>query len=276
MILTADNYYSKEADRAYFSASQIKALMDCESRALAEMRGKYEREPSTALLVGSYVDARLCGGDMEAFALAHTEIYTKAGTLRAEFRKAEEIAQRIERDPLAMRMLDGDHQQILTGTIFGQPFKAKLDCWLDGGAARRIWMDYPDMEELMYAHGAIVDLKVMRNFDTMYREGAGRLNFIEYWRYDLQMAIYQELKRQKMGVKVPCYILAATKEENPNIELFQIPQSLMDADMEILKTRMEHFAELKAGEDEPLGCGVCDWCRQTKVLKGATWLEAWA
>ena len=274
--LTADNYYSQEANQAYFSASQIKAFLDCEERAMAELRGAYEREPSLALQVGSYVDARLCGGDMDAFELSHPEIFTRQGELRSAFRQAEEIVERIERDPLAMRMLDGDHQRILTGEIFGQPFKAKLDCWLDFGRCKRIWMDYPDMEDLMMPHGAIVDLKVVRSFDSLYKEGSGRLNFIEFWGYDLQMAIYQELMRQQCLEQVPCYILAATKEENPNIGLFQIPQALMDANLEILKPRLERLAAVKAGEEAPIGCGNCGWCRETKKLTRATWLEGWA
>ena len=39
--LTAENYYSREANQAYFSASQIKAFLECESRTMAELRGEY-------------------------------------------------------------------------------------------------------------------------------------------------------------------------------------------------------------------------------------------
>lgn len=274
--LTAENYYSQEADMAYFSTSQIKSMLDCESRAMAELRGEYEREESKALLVGSYVDAVLCGGEMDVFIQEHPQIFTQKGILRSDFRKADEIIERIQADRLASMMLDGDHQQILTGTIFGHPFKGKLDCWLSYNQCRAIWEEFPDMEDLMMPAGAIVDLKVVKDFDPMYRDGAGRLNFIEYWQYDLQQAIYQELKRQQIGEQVPCYILAATKEETPNIDLFQVPQALMDADMEILKTRIDHLAAVKAGKEEPTGCGVCKWCRTTKKLTRATWLEGWA
>ena len=275
MILTAENYYSQEANRTYFSASQIKALMDCESRAAAELNGDYEREPSTALLVGGYVDAYF-SGEIGEYAACHPEILTRKGELRADFLKAEEIIARIERDDLAKRMLSGEKQRILTGMIFGVPFKAKMDCLLSQQNVASIYESYPDMTELMYAGGAIVDLKIMKDFEPKYRDGAGRLNFIEYWRYDVQMAIYQELMRQQCDERLPCYILAATKEKNPNIGLFQVPQALMDADMEILSERMPHFSAVKEGKESPCECGLCDWCRQSKVLTCATWLEEWA
>ena len=270
--LNEANYYSPEANQQWFSVSQIKLFMDCESRALAELCGFYQQEPTDALLIGSYVDATLTG-DVIQFRNEHPEIFLKNGQPKAAFRMADELVARLARDDLASRMLKGDHQQILIGTIAGQPFRAKLDCWLDADAVAAIHNDYPDMSELLYADGAIVDLKTMRSFEPGYREGAGRMNWIEYWRYDLQLAVYQELKRQEIGSKVPYYILAVTKEKYPNIGLFQIPQPLMDANLEILKGQLPRLAAVKAGELEPDSCGECEWCRKTKVLTCATWEE---
>ena len=272
MQLNDGNYYSQDANLRWFSVSQVKRFLDCENRAMAELLGWYEPERSTALLVGSYVDAALTD-DIVSFKAEHPEIFLKNGSLRSEYRQADELIDRLMRDDLAVRMLKGEHQQILTGTIAGQPFRAKLDCWLDADAVAAIHNDYPDMSELLYADGAIVDLKTMRSFEPGYREGAGRMNWIEYWRYDLQLAVYQELKRQEIGSKVPCYILAVTKEKYPNIGLFQIPQPLMDANLEILKGQLPRLAAVKAGEIEPDSCGECEWCRKTKVLTCATWEE---
>ena len=41
----------------YMSVSQFKAFEKCQHLALAKVKGKYKREKTTALLVGSYVDA---------------------------------------------------------------------------------------------------------------------------------------------------------------------------------------------------------------------------
>ena len=57
MILTAENYFSPEMNMKYMGSSQFKAFMECETMALAEIKGEYAREKSVSLLVGSYVDA---------------------------------------------------------------------------------------------------------------------------------------------------------------------------------------------------------------------------
>ena len=57
MILTPENYYSPEANFEYMSVSQFKDFsgtygqVGCESRAMAKLRGEYQEEKTTALLV---------------------------------------------------------------------------------------------------------------------------------------------------------------------------------------------------------------------------------
>lgn len=275
MILTPDNYYSQQANRAFFSVSQVKQFNTCEACAMAELTGEYVREKTAALLVGGYVDAYF-SGELDTFKIENPEIFTKKGELRSEYLQAENIIARIERDALAMQMLSGEKQQILTGQITGLSFKAKLDCWLDEASAHEIAKAFPEMAELLFSAGAIVDLKIVKDFAPLYREGEGRLNFIEYWGYDLQMAVYQELKRQQIGEQVPCFILAATKERVPDLGLFQIPQSLMDANLILLKDRLPHLAAVKDGKEAAEACGSCDHCKTVKELAGAVWLEEYA
>ena len=56
--LTADNYYSDEANRIYLSVSQFKDFvgtygrMGCEEMALAKIRGDYKTEPSNPMMIG--------------------------------------------------------------------------------------------------------------------------------------------------------------------------------------------------------------------------------
>lgn len=269
MNLTAENYYSPEASKAYFSVSQIKAFLDCEGRAVAEMNGEYERAKSPALLVGGYIDAYF-SGELEAFKAANPEIFTKKGELRADYAKAEEIIARIEREPLADAMLSGEKQKIVTGTIAGYPFKAKLDCYLNRELVREIGAQFDGMGSLLMEHGAIVDLKIMKDFEPMYKPEEGRLSFIEYWGYDLQMAVYQELMRQTVGRQLPCYILAASKQDPPDITLVQIPQDVMDYHIERLQKMIPGMADVKEGIAAPYRCGKCAYCRQTKRLEAAS------
>ena len=56
IILSDENYYSQEADLAYMSVSQYKKFLECETAALAKLKGEWtpESDPK-ALLVGNYV-----------------------------------------------------------------------------------------------------------------------------------------------------------------------------------------------------------------------------
>ena len=275
MLLSNENYYSPEANRAYFSVSQIKRFLDCEAAAMAELKGLWVPEKTQALLVGGYIDAHF-SRELDLFRAQNPEIYTKNGSLRAEYQQAETIIARLERDVLAMRMMDGERQHIVTGEIGGLPFKAKLDVLLSAEVVAGIGREYPGMSELMFAEGAIVDLKIMRDFKPIYKDGEGRQSWIEAWRYDLQMAVYQELMRQETGEKLPCYIIAATKEKVPDIGLFEVPQGILDANMEWLEEKLPHIGAVKQGNAEAERCEYCEWCRQSKVLTGATWPEEWA
>lgn len=46
----------------------------------------------------------------------------------------------------------------------------------------------------------------------------GYLDFIRFWGYDTQGAIYQETVRQNTGKRLPFYIAAASKEPTTDIE----------------------------------------------------------
>lgn len=61
MVLTAENYYSKEANKEYMSVSQYKDFagtygkMACEFSAVEKLEERWEQKKTTPLLVGSYV-----------------------------------------------------------------------------------------------------------------------------------------------------------------------------------------------------------------------------
>ena len=59
--LNSKNYYGKKANQEYMSVSQYKSFLKCEACAMAELNGEYEREESSALLLGSLVDEMLTG-----------------------------------------------------------------------------------------------------------------------------------------------------------------------------------------------------------------------
>lgn len=244
MKLTADNYYSIEANRAYWSASAIKAFLECPAAALAEINGEWTRPESDALLIGSYVDAAI-EGTLGTFIQNHPQLFKRDGTLKAQYSKADEMARRAMSDPVFTDYLRGEKQRIVTGELFGYPFKAKFDVYLPGER--------------------IVDVKTVKDFAPIYKPGQGRLDFATAWNWPLQLAIYQALE----GNGLPCYLAVITKENPPDIEVVQIEQSRLDAELDFLKNLMPRFDAMKHGIIEPERCGKCAYCRATKKLSGA-------
>ena len=265
MILTEANYFSKEANIEYMSVSQLKAFETCEDGALAQMNELIEREETPALLVGSYVDAHFSHA-LDLFKAHHPDIVKKDGTLKADYIKADDVIARIESDQLLRFMLEGDTQTIKAGYISGVKFKIKIDSLLSAKQCEAITSNCPSMaRDLLLADGAIVDLKVMRDFKPIYVPGQGRLSFVEAWRYDLQLAVYQRVE----GHNLPCFIAAASKEKSPDIVLIRVPQYMLDAALEGVMNKIPYYAALKRGDGSPQRCGHCDWCKQTKVIMEA-------
>ncbi len=251
MLLTNENYFSLENQMKYMGVSQFKAFENCQASAYAEATGNYEREETTPLLVGSYVDAHF-EGTLDIFKAQHPQLFKRDGNLKSEYIKAEQIIERVERDELFMEYMSGEKQVIMTGVIENVPVKIKIDSY------------HPDK---------IVDLKVMKDFQPIYVPEKGRLNWIEAWRYDLQGAVYQEIVRQNTGKVLPFYIAAVTKEKEPDIGIFEIPQSYLDVELEDFKSKVMLYDAIKKGMIEPERCEHCDYCKASKVLSKAVSLE---
>lgn len=254
MILTNENYFSPEASREYLSVSQYKDFcgtlgkIACETEAIAKINGEWETEKTTALLVGSYVDAHF-EGNLDLFKAQNPEIFTQKGGLKAEYRQAEEIINRIERDEYFMRFMSGNKQVIMTAELFGAKWKIKIDSYLE--------------------NIAIVDLKVMRELrDSHWVKDFGHMDFIQYWGYDLQGTIYQEVVYQNTGKRLPFYIAAASKEKFPDIEIIQVDNQHLKEKLYEVEQNTPKILALKVGDMEPLRCGLCDYCKHTKVLTG--------
>lgn len=248
MILTAENYFSKEANSVYMSVSQFKTFEKCECLGLAEVNGTYSRPSTTALLVGSYVDSHFdCS--LNIFKAQHPELFKRDGGLKSEYVKAEQIIQRIERDDMMTSFLNAPKQVIMTGVISDVPVKIKVDAL------------HPDK---------ICDLKVMKDFEPMYVPEQGKMSWIEAWRYDLQGAVYQEIVRQNTGEKLPFYLVAATKEEEPDIGIFEVPQELLDFELEQFEKKVQGYHLIKQGVIEPERCEKCNYCKSTKVIEKIT------
>ena len=254
MVLTAENYYSREANKEYMSVSQYKDFagtygkMACEFSAVEKLEERWAQKKTTPLLVGSYVDSYF-EGTLEEFKKKNPEIFTQKGQLKADYKQAEIIIARMERDPLFMQYMSGEKQVIMTGELFGAKWKIKMDSYVKGTV--------------------IVDLKVMSSITKHeWVRDLGPVDFIRYWGYDIQGAVYQEIVRQNTGKKLPFYIAAATKEDETNIEVIHVADNFLRDALSIVEANMPRVLSVKNGEEQPHRCGLCDYCRRTKVLTG--------
>lgn len=251
--LTDENYYTPEANRIYMSVSQYKDFAGtygrraCEAAALAKLNGEWYEPPSTAMMIGSYVD-RYFEGTLETFRQENPDIFTRTGELKAGFKQAEKIVERATSDKLFMKYMSGEKQVIETGELFGTPWKIKIDSYLPGVA--------------------IVDLKVMKSLTQLnWVKDLGYLDFVRYWGYDIQGAIYQEIDYQNTGVRKPFYIAGISKEEEPNIEIIHVQDVYLREALENVRQNIGRVLDVKFGREEPERCESCNYCRHTKVLK---------
>lgn len=267
-VLTEDNYYSLEANQAYCSASQWKSFMgcpaipSCEARAMAELRGEYEREITNALYEGQILDTLWELNDIsdeeksriiaERFPdCVSTKGETK-GQLKYEFRKVMKMYQRTLQDEFFCQLMSGQKQTIMTGTIEGLPFKIKMDAFTPGVC--------------------ITDLKTTENCARGYTkyvaDSGNHENFIRLWGYDTQLAIYREIVRQNTGDTLRCYIAAIDKKAHPLPQTIEIDPKILDEALDSVKRNTWKVIGLKSGEIEAVErCEECDYCRDTYKCK---------
>lgn len=259
MILTAENYFTREAEEEFLSVSQYKKFIGslgkigCEAKAIAELKGEWADKKSTALLVGSYVDSHF-EGTLDLFKAQNPEIFTQKGTLKSEYKRAEEVINRIERDAYFMGHMEGEKQVIMTGELFGAEWKIKIDSY--------------------FPNQLIVDLKCMKSLrEANYLKDFGYMDFIRFWGYDIQGAVYQKIVEINTGKQLPFKIAAASKEEYPDIEVIQVEQPILDAALAEVEKNILKILSLKNGDYEPVRCGCCNYCRHTKVLTHSIWSD---
>lgn len=241
MILTESNYYSPEANLEYMSVSQYKDFQRCEAMAMANLTGEWEKPKTTALMVGSYVDAWFEGTLVE-FKADHPELYKKDGSLKAEYSYADQLIAFARMDPKFMDYMAGEKQVIMTAELFGTPWKIKIDSYHPGAS--------------------IVDLKVMRSMERVM----GR-SFVEHWGYDLQMAVYAEVVKRVTGLDLETYLAVITKQDPPDMEIIYIPKWRREELIDDVKRNMGRILAVKSGKEPPQRCGVCEYCRATKMIE---------
>src|SRR5665648_798980 len=200
--LNKSNYFSQEASFQYMSNSQYKNFMSCEAMAIAELSGNWIREPSDALLIGSYVHLWQEGRRRE-FISEHPEMFKKSKELLKKFVDADKMIKTLEGDPFVMYVLEGQKEVILTAQMFGSQWK--------------IMIDSHNLEKRRN-----LDLKTTWSItDKVWsEENWAKVSFVEKYHYLLQMSIYSEVERiangREPGDWLDFYIVAVSKEKFPD------------------------------------------------------------
>jgi hypothetical protein len=251
-MINSENYFSPENRQKYMSVSLFKAFKGtfhkagCEAEGMAIFKGETQRELTQSILIGSYVDAYF-EGSLDKFLSRPENKLTPAN-----LEKAKNAIKTAESDPLYMKFMSGQKQAVFTAELFGIEWKIKIDSLLEN---------------------AIVDQKVMACIHSKnWSEKEKRyVNFIDYWGYDIQMAVYQEIYFRNTGNRVPCFIAPLTSEKVPDKAIIEISQESMNSALNYVKQHIETIKFLIEGNGNPVRCEECDYCKSTKVLQEPIW-----
>lgn len=265
MELTRDNYYSAEADWEYMSCSQFQGWNECEAKQMAKLQGRWEDPATEALIVGNYFHTYFESPEAHSqFCEEHFSDIYKTRTLKsgevvingkyAAYETADKMIRVAEDDELisALLALEGENEKILTGEIFGVPWRVRYDKYVPNG---RMIIDYKTC-------ASVTDLK-------WSDEMQGKVTFIDAHGYMFRAAVYSEIEKQAAGSdKDPEFlIVAVSKQDPPDKDVLRLNhRARYDYELEKVKERLPYIQRIKDGSVKPRRCGRCAYCRSTKQL----------
>ena len=270
MELTRDNYYSLEADWEYMSCSQFQAWNECEAKTLAKLQGRWQDGEKEAFLVGNYFHTYFEGPEAhEQFCNENFDKIFKTKTIKgkgglpdtkeitgkyAEFEQADKMIAVAIADPLIQSLLNlpGENEKIMTGEIFGVPWRIRLDKYVETG---RMIIDYKTC-------ASISELKWS---DSLH----AKVTFIDTYGYMMRAAVYSEIERQNAKSEDDPHflIVAISKQKYPDKEVLSLNhRQRYEYELEQIKKRLPMIQLIKEGRVKPKRCGNCDYCRATKQL----------
>ena len=259
MNLNRENYYSPEANQEYMSNSQYGSFMDCEARALAEIKGEWKDE-KPAFEVGDYLHAWNEGKEaMERFIAEHPQCFSSRGAtkgqLKSEYQFANRMIATLEADSLCMLALQGAKEVIMTAELFGSPWKIRMDVHRELGSGKR----------------RIADLKSTKSINDLVwsDERWGKVSFVEAYHYPRQLAIYCEIERLATGSPewAEPLIVAVSKENPPDKAVINMADDKrFTQELAMVEYNMPRILAVKKGLELPKSCGHCEYCRSHKKL----------
>lgn len=293
--LTNDEvYYGNKANWLYWSVSWYKKFVECEARALAELKEDWEPKSNPIpLLVGNYVHSYFeTPKAHEEFKKENNDALYAEGTvaqykqaldeLGVEYKKSAKKAELVQ----LYNEFDGDkpavHGNMYRDFEIGQQMIERVEAdpffnFLWQGEKETVvtgelfgvnWKGKIDL--LNVEKGYFVDLKTSRGFDVRYwnKDRNRYVSFIEEFGYVIQIAIYEKLLEKQYGKPFEGLIYAVSKETPSNIEAIQIEEPEKEFELDLVSERIDRVEKVKSGEVEPKSCGKCEYCRLNKELEG--------
>ena len=236
------------------SATVFKKFVACQAEALAEIKGEWTpNRDQTPLLVGNYLHSYFESEEAhERFLDKHADQVFRNKERTKQYKvydDADKMIHTLASDRKFQDLYQGEKESIVTGRIAGVPWMGKLDC-------------------LNLENGYFVDLKTTRELDNRYWDSRERrwVPFVLAYDYQLQMVVYRELVKQQYGIECVPLIVAITKQDPPDKAVITIPDDYMEDAMWRIKDQLPHFESVINGDENPVPCGKCDYCRGHKQL----------
>ena len=253
MILTKDNYFSKEADMEYMSVSQFKLFNECEAKALATINGLESAVYKEAFIEGSLFEA-LVSGDKQLFMAQHPELISSrgatAGQIKSNYAKVISAAEKFNSQDFFVNIVEKCEKQVVLTAEFCD---VKVKCAIDL---------FDKMTNSIY------DIKCMKDFKEQWsKEEKAYQPWYYVYDYVLQLAVYREIVKQNFGEPLQVGLIAATKEDSPDVEALSFSFDLLDLEFEKFKNKIKRYDLIKKGFVEPIQCGCCDYCKSIKNIK---------
>ena len=234
------------------SVSTFKAIMNCS----ATWDRKINKE---VFLEGHFMEECLYG-NLDKFISKNTALLKKDGTLLKKYSDYLIQAERIKADKNFMSFLSGNsigNEKIFTGELFGVPWKIKVD-------------------SINFKTGIITDLKFVKNFENKWNNQERiYVSWLEHWRYDIQMAIYQEIIRHNTGKTFSCVIAGVTKEKIADHNLYKFDQESLNLALEYVSSNIGQVVQVWTGQTQGEACGVCGVCKANKKINSAKDIKMW-
>lgn len=270
MELTRDNYYTPEADREYMSCSQYQSWCECEAKAMAKLEGRWTDPDKEAFLVGNYFHTFFESPDAHAqFIQDNYDKIFKTKVVKgkggapdrvvatgkyAPFEQADKMIEVAQNDPLIRSLIElpGENEKIMTGELWGVPWRIRLDKYVPDGRMIIDWKTVANISELKWS-------------EALHE----KVTFIDAYGYMMRAAVYTEIEKQNAhsSKDAPFIIVAISKQDPPDKEaLYLNHRQRYDYELEQIKKRLGMIQMIKAGRIKPKRCGCCDYCRATKVL----------